>query len=86
MLADHYFSCCRKRGVCATGATWGWNTPQPGCFVLILVAGCSLKHLLYSHCLCGMMQGVTWSPGHMTAAKVAHFACAADHANAAFVC
>ena len=45
-----------------------------------------MKHLCYSHCLYGMMQGVTWSPVHMTAAKVANFAYAAAHVNAAFVC
>ena len=54
--------------------------------MLILVEGYTLKHLFYSHCLYGMMQGVALSPGHMTAAKVAHFACAAAHANAALMC
>ena len=41
--------------------------------------------LILLACLYGMMQGVTWSPGHMTAAKVANFAYAAAHVNAAFM-
>ena len=41
MLANHYFPCCSETGSTCYRRYVGLDTLQPGCFVLILVAGCS---------------------------------------------